>query len=135
MSVVYTSKALFGLIAGDLASYVYEFWWAMDAYRIQAPVTGIFGEFDWQDYYVQKNALVYEWFRGKQDMSAVFYKRWKYWRFGDLKAADQIAEDWPPPGEFFVRRAAGAALPQTPQVRMKIPMPDGTFRRIRVKSQ
>jgi hypothetical protein len=131
VSVVFELKpGIFSGLMINTLEYASNFWFWLDVEpRIQE--AALFKFSNWDDsgeYYRSKWNLFFLWAEGDN----VFDQAWKFWRFPRGNRAD-LAKDWPPLEKWMYEAAKSliAPLPQTPQFRKRIPMPDGTFRTIR----
>jgi hypothetical protein len=135
MSYVATIPKISGVIIGDVWSYALNFWAYLDGEPRKQFQNPFRTDLDVESYYQQKMDLFNSWWLSKQGLSSVFFRRWDYWAFGSRSNQQQVAEDWVPPGEFAIPRLESIALPQSPDRRQRILMPDGTYRRIRTGSE
>lgn len=129
-------NAKFPALWGSFWNYAYNFWFEIDnAFIRGTSVDGIFGVETADKIRAidqEKFAIYAEWFAWTDTTWPGFKKRWKFYRF--LSPA-QLQEDWVPPLEWLLGRLPSLALPQEPQHRQRIILPDGSKRSIRVKRQ
>jgi len=132
MSFVYTANAIQATVATILNSYTDTFWYWLDGDpRKQGSYPG--GNVSEGAYYRQKQKLFHEWLSGGQGISTVFSKDWGYWRWPtDPDALKELENDWVPPSQQIIYGLP--PLPQEPQVRQRIHLPDGTRRTVRLKT-
>jgi len=152
MSQVLTTEQLKGFSRG-LMSYIINFPQALKQYRVNPAATGVdliiqrfvdsLSNSD-NAYVLEENAMLLTWLDasygyfggdGRLDDQS---KSWlKYWPL-HKPIPQSFLEDWPSPSVFVLNEIEGGhvpVLPQSPDVRRTITMPDGSKRHIRVGSE
>lgn len=129
--VVPLKTGVFSGLMIHVLEYASNFWFWLDGEpRLQTPALFSYRDFgDYGPYYQAKWSLFFRWAEGDD----VFNQSWTFWKFPRGSRA-QLAEDWVPLEQYMLDNLAYLpVLPQEPQKRQRVRMPDGSTRSIRIK--